>query len=204
MSSKQHWETVYRTKASDAVSWHQANADISLELIDSCNLRKDACLIDVGGGASTLTDGLRSLGYKHLSVLDLSAAALSVAKTRLGENAKDINWIEADITQIRMPEKGYDLWHDRAVFHFLTDQTQRDAYKANLLRALKPHGHVIISTFADDGPTQCSNLPVVRYSPKSLSAEFSQNFMLIKHREEIHKTPSGVAQSFVYCHLQKK
>ena len=204
MLSKDHWENVYSIKSSNAVSWFQEHAEASLALIHASHLLKSAAIIDIGGGSSTLVDDLLHLGFQQLSVLDLSAAALATAKKRLGKNAAVINWIEADITQANLPAQSFDLWHDRAAFHFLTMDKQRHAYKKKLLQALKPKGQLIVSTFAEDGPALCSGLPVVRYSAEQLFAEFSDDFELLGLQKESHITPFATTQNFVYCHLRRK
>jgi SAM-dependent methyltransferase len=203
MHSKEHWEKVYATKATDAVSWFQPHADTSVGLIKATGAALDASIIDVGGGASTLIDDLLALGYTNLTVLDLSAAALAAARQRLGGKASGVRWIEADITRANLPERAFDIWHDRAVFHFLTSPEDRAAYVQAVFRAVKPGGHVIIATFAEDGPTQCSGLPVMRYRPDELHAEFGEAFALLKHEKEAHHTPSGTVQQFVYCYCRR-
>jgi ubiquinone/menaquinone biosynthesis C-methylase UbiE len=203
MQSKNHWEKVYTTKAADAVSWFQPHADLSLDLIRATGAGADAGIIDVGGGASTLVDGLLDAGYRDLTVLDLSGAALAAARRRLGERGNRVRWIEADITQIELPEQRYDIWHDRAVFHFLTEPEDRAQYVATVLRAVKPGGHVIVATFAEDGPLQCSGLPVMRYRADELHDEFGAAFTLLQHRKEAHHTPAGKVQQFVYCYCRR-
>jgi ubiquinone/menaquinone biosynthesis C-methylase UbiE len=203
MEAKGHWERVYETKAVNAVSWFQPHAEQSLCLIHQTGLPLSASIIDVGGGASTLVDDLLSEGYRKLTVLDLSAAALGAAKARLGDAASAVNWLEADVTKVKLPPNAYDVWHDRAVFHFLTSPREREAYVNAVLRAVKPAGFVIVATFAEDGPLQCSGLPVVRYSPDSLHAEFGAPFSLLKHEREEHHTPSGAVQRFIYCYCRK-
>jgi len=203
MDHKQHWEQVYSTKSSDAVSWFQEQADHSLRLIHNTGLGKDAAIIDVGGGASTLVDGLVAEGYADLTVLDLSASALAVAKQRLGAHAATVHWLEGDITRLELPLNRFDIWHDRAVFHFLNTQEERTAYVQAVLRSVRPGGHVIVATFAEDGPLQCSGLPVVRYRPETLHAEFGEAFLLVEHEKEVHHTPSGAVQQFVYCYCRK-
>jgi len=203
MDRKQHWEQVYITKASDNVSWFQERADQSLELIHNTELGKDAAIIDVGGGASKLVDGLAEKGYTDLTVLDLSSAALDVAKQRLGKHADAVHWIVGDITHVELPENRFDIWHDRAVFHFLTDPADRQAYVEQVMRSVRPNGHVIIATFAEDGPEKCSGLPVMRYKPESLHSEFGDAFLLVKHEKEAHHTPFGTVQQFVYCYCRK-
>jgi len=203
MQSKQHWEKVYETKSSDAVSWFQPHAESSLDFIHATGVGKDAAIIDVGGGASTLVDDLVAEGYADLTVLDLSAAALSAARQRLGGQESKVRWIEADIIEADLPAKRYDVWHDRAVFHFLTTPEQREAYVRKVFQSVKPGGHVIVATFAEDGPEKCSGLPVMRYSPDGLHDEFGEAFTLLKHRKEAHHTPSGSVQQFVYCYCRR-
>ena len=203
MQVKSHWEHVYETKSVDAVSWFQPHAEQSLRLIRQTGLAPTASIIDVGGGASTLVDDLLDDGFRHVTVLDVSGAALAAARARLGERAASVTWLEADITQVALPRNAYDLWHDRAVFHFLTSDRDRQAYVAAVQRAVKPGGYVIVATFAEDGPLQCSGLPVVRYSPSALHAEFGATFSLERHEREEHHTPSGSVQKFIYCYCRK-
>ncbi len=203
MQSKDHWDKVYTTKATNAVSWFQPHADTSVGLIKATGAALDASIIDVGGGASTLVDDLLALGYTNLTVLDLSAAALAAARQRLGGKASGVRWIEADITRANLPDREFDIWHDRAVFHFLTSPEERAAYVQAVFRAVKPGGHVIVATFAEDGPNQCSGLPVMRYRPDELHAEFGEAFTLLKHEKEAHHTPSGTVQQFVYCYCRR-
>jgi SAM-dependent methyltransferase len=203
MQRKDHWQHVYETKPTTGVSWFQEHAAQSLRLIMATGLPPSAAIIDVGGGASTLVDDLLAQGYTALSVLDIAAKALEAAQARLGADAARVHWIEGDITSSELPVRSYELWHDRAVFHFLTTPEQRHAYVENVLRAVKPGGHVIVSTFAEDGPVQCSGLPVVRYSPEGLHAEFGAPFELLKHEREEHRTPSGGTQKFVYCYCRR-
>jgi len=203
MQSKEHWEKVYTTKATDTVSWFQPHADLSLDLIKATAVSHDAAIIDVGGGASTLVDDLLANGYTDLSVLDLCAAALAAAQRRLGSRAAKVQWIEADVTKADLPAKRFDVWHDRAVFHFLTSAEDRAAYVQTVFRAVKPGGHVIVATFAEDGPNQCSGLPVMRYRADELHAEFGEAFALLSHQKEAHHTPSGTVQQFVYCYCRR-
>ena len=200
MQSKDHWEKVYTTKATNTVSWFQSHADLSLDIIRLTHQGRDAGIIDVGGGASTLVDDLVANGYTDLTVLDLSGTALSAARKRLGVQESKVRWIEADITKVDLPASRYDIWHDRAVFHFLTDPADRAAYVKTVLRSVKPGGHVIVATFAEDGPLQCSGLPVMRYSPDELHDQFGAAFQLLDHRKEEHHTPSGAVQQFIYCY----
>lgn len=204
MQSKDHWEKVYSTKAPDSVSWFQPHADMSMSLIQTSGLGHDAAIIDVGGGASMLVDDLLDDGFTNLTVLDLSAAALGESQRRLGARADAVKWMEADITRVRLEPNSIDLWHDRAVFHFLTTQTDRDAYVRQVLLALKPGGLVIMATFGINGPTQCSGLPVMRYAPDDLHAEFGEAFTLLTHEEQAHRTPFGTDQQFIYCMCRKQ
>ena len=199
MAGKAHWEDVYTQKRPDEVSWFLETATQSLDLINAIGPQPSDAIIDVGGGASRLVDALLAAGFSDLSILDLSAAALKAAQDRLGDKASRVQWIEADITQIELAPARYDIWHDRAVFHFMTTKEQRAAYKRNLTNALRPSGHVIIATFAENGPEKCSGLPVQRYSVEALSAELGPDFTLIKSCREAHRTPWGSVQEFIYC-----
>ncbi len=201
---KSHWDQVYLTKASDAVSWYQPHANVSLSLIRETGIDPDAPIIDVGGGASTLVDDLLELGYSTLSVLDHSEAALDVAASRLGARGDGVRWLEADITRTSFPQASVELWHDRAVFHFLTQADDRAAYVRLLSLAVKPGGHLIIGTFAENGPGKCSGLPVQRYSAQGLYSQFSAAFKLVKTTTEAHCTPSGSIQAFVYCWCRRR
>lgn len=203
MHPKDHWEKVYATKAVTSVSWFQEHAQTSLDLIRSTGVPRDAAIIDVGGGASTLVDDLLLDGYSHLAVLDISAAALAAAQQRIGPLADHVQWLEADITQADLPTAHFDVWHDRAVFHFLTSPQDRQRYVETVMHAVKPGGHVIIATFAEDGPLQCSGLPVMRYRPGELHAQFGEAFHLLRHSKEAHLTPSGAIQQFIYCYCRK-
>ena len=203
MQSKDHWEKVYTTKESDNVSWFQAHAELSMRLIRESCPRRDAAIIDVGGGASTLVDELLDDGYPNVTVLDLSSAALAESRRRLGVRGETVRWMEADITCAEFEPHSFDLWHDRAVFHFLTTKKDRIAYVRQVLQAVKPGGHVIMATFGSDGPTQCSGLPVMRYAPDELHAEFGDAFTLLAHEEQLHHTPFGTDQQFVYCMCRK-
>jgi SAM-dependent methyltransferase len=201
---KSHWDQVYSTKASDAVSWYQPHASLSLSLIRETGIDLDAPIVDVGGGASTLVDDLLDLGYSALSVLDLSEAALDAAASRLGARGDGVRWLEADITRTTFPEASIELWHDRAVFHFLNEADDRAAYVRTLSEAVKPGGHLIIGTFAENGPEKCSGLLVQRYSAQGLYSQFSAAFELVKTTTEAHQTPSGSIQAFVYCWCRKR
>lgn len=202
MQSKAHWEQVYTSQPATGVSWFQEHAQRSVQLIGRTGIARDAPIIDVGGGASTLVDDLLAAGHSALTVLDLSEAALSAARQRLGERAQRVDWRLGDITQLELPRHAYALWHDRAVFHFLTEEADRRAYVANVLRSVAPMGHVIVATFAEDGPTRCSGLPVERYSPERLHAQFGEAFTLVGQERETHHTPSGGEQKFIYCYCR--
>lgn len=203
MQSKEHWENIYSTKATDEVSWFQEHAETSLKLIRNAGVSGAASIIDVGGGASTLVDDLVSNGYERVTVLDLSGAALSTAQARLGARASGVKWVEASVIEAKLPVHEYDVWHDRAVFHFLITAAERHAYVQAVLRAVKPGGFVIVATFAEDGPTTCSGLPVMRYGASELHAEFGEPFLLLGHEKESHHTPGGSEQKFVYCFCRK-
>ena len=203
MPSKEHWEQVYTTRSVQSVSWFQPHARQSIELIAATGVGKDARIIDVGGGASTLVDDLLAQGHGQVTVLDLSEAALAASRTRLGDRAASVDWRVGDITTIDLPRHAYDVWHDRAVFHFLTSPRERQAYIDAVLRAVRPGGHVIVATFAEDGPEKCSGLPVRRYSADGLHAEFGAPFTLLQQEREEHHTPFGTVQSFIYCLCRK-
>jgi SAM-dependent methyltransferase len=198
-----HWETVYATKAENQVSWFQESPAISLALIKATQATTDAAIIDIGGGASRLADALLHEGYRSIAVLDLSAHALEAAKRRLGSSSDKIDWIVADVTSWT-PTRTYDVWHDRAAFHFLATPGDRAAYCDRLRSAVIGGGHVIIGTFALDGPEKCSGLPVQRYDGKSLSAELGLEFELVETRAEIHRTPWDSTQSFQFSRFRKR
>ena len=185
------------------MSWFQEHAESSLRLITQTGVPKAASIIDVGGGTSTLVDDLLDNEYTALTVLDLSASALLANQQRLGQRANLVRWIEASVTDAPLGTHQYDVWHDRAVFHFLTREDERHAYVATVIRAVKPGGHVIVSTFAEDGPLQCSGLPVMRYSAKALHAAFGNPFTLVQHEKDDHLTPSGNVQKFISCYCRK-
>jgi len=198
-----HWDNVYATKGEAEVSWFQSSPTTSLAMIRAANLDPEAATIDIGGGASRLVDALLQDGYRDIAVLDLSANALDVAKKRLGAAAAAAEWIVADATTWR-PAKTYDLWHDRAAFHFLTESRDRAAYVERLRSALAPGGHVIIATFAPDGPEKCSGLPVQRHDSASLLAELGAEFELIETRRETHHTPWDSTQAFQFSRFRRR
>jgi SAM-dependent methyltransferase len=199
MGDRAHWENVYRTKLPHEVSWYRAHLDTSLALIDAAVPDRAAQVIDIGGGASTLIDDLVARGYRNSTVLDLSSAALDIAKARLGERARTIEWRCDDVTTAPMPGHRYDLWHDRAVFHFLTCAEDRAAYVRQVHRCVKAGGHVIIATFGPDGPMKCSGLDVARYGPEALQAELGPAFRLERQLVDLHETPARKIQQFTYC-----
>jgi cyclopropane fatty-acyl-phospholipid synthase-like methyltransferase len=192
-----HWQNVYKEKGENQVSWFQERPTISLELIEAAGAKPNSTIIDIGGGASRLVDALIDKGYRDLTVLDLSASAVSIAKMRLGQSAALVKWIVADVTQWEPPGR-YDLWHDRAAFHFLTEVSDRTAYIERLKNALPVGGHAIIGTFALDGPERCSGLPVVRYDAAQLALMLTPLFTLVDMRRHEHKTPWGSLQQFQF------
>ena len=202
MNTGAHWEEVYNTKAPDAVSWYRPHMETSLALIERAAATPSASIIDVGAGESTLVDDLLARGYRNVTVLDISQTALAVTRERLGSAAGQIDWLIADVTQVSLPGRSYDVWHDRAVFHFLTEPEQRAAYVRNVAHAVKPGGHVIVSTFGPEGPVKCSGLEVARYDAPSLHAQFGRRFQLIESSEELHRTPFGTTQQFLYCYCR--
>jgi 2-polyprenyl-3-methyl-5-hydroxy-6-metoxy-1,4-benzoquinol methylase len=201
-SKRDHWERVWGTHPSTGVSWYAPHLVESLRLIREV-AAPHAAVIDVGGGASTLVDDLVDAGFSHVTVLDISESALSTARARLGARAASVTWVNADITTATLPEAAYDVWHDRAVFHFLTTPADRDAYVAALERSLKPGGSVVIGTFALGGPARCSGLDVVRYDAGGLQRALGPHFALTAASEQTHVTPDGKPQHFVICRLQR-
>lgn len=199
MSSRAHWDTVYRTRAADQVSWYRAHLERSLAFVEAVAPDRSAAIVDVGGGESTLVDDLLAHGYTDVTVLDVAPAAIAGAKTRLGATAGRVHWLVADITTVELPVQRYDVWHDRAVFHFLTRAEDRAAYVRQARRAVKPLGHVLVATFGPEGPDKCSGLPVIRYDAERLHDEFGGAFRLIDSAVELHRTPAGAVQQFTYC-----
>jgi SAM-dependent methyltransferase len=197
-----HWDSVYRTKRENEVSWYQATPTLSLDLIHGTGVKRDASIIDVGGGAARLVDALVDEGFANLTVLDVSEAATETAKARLGARATAVTWIVADVTKWE-PRDTYDLWHDRAAFHFLTQPEERAAYAQRVLQAIRPGGHLIIGTFALDGPERCSGLPVVRHDAESIGAVLGPSFELIESRRHEHQTPMGGSQKFQFSRFQR-
>ena len=199
---KDHWEQVYSQKKSTEVSWYQQHPERSLELIKATGADMSAHIIDIGGGASTLVDYMLDAGYQNLAVLDISHGAIEQARSRLGNRANEVIWIEQDITQFSS-DKPFEVWHDRAVFHFLTDVNDRSSYVHTMSSLLKPGSHAIIATFDLNGPEKCSGLDIVRYSPETISAVLGDSFQLVDTSTEEHVTPNGSLQSFVYCQFLK-
>jgi uridine phosphorylase/SAM-dependent methyltransferase len=200
MTAQEHWENVYAAKAPDAVSWYRPHLEKSLELVErAAGGNRAAAIADIGGGASTLVDDLVARGYGNLSVLDLSQRALDLARRRMFAPEGAVRWIRGDATQDQFPAHSIDVWHDRAVFHFLTREEERRNYVRAALRALRPGGHIIVSTFGPEGPLRCSGLETVRYDAGSLHGEFGAAFRMIESAQELHRTPWGSEQQFVYC-----
>lgn len=202
MERAAHWNAVFTTKSEREVSWFEPLPAISLELLDAAGMTPETCVLDVGGGDSHLVDALAARGLDCLAVLDVSGAALDRAKARLGTAAQTPVWIEADVTG-DWSLKSMDIWHDRAVFHFLTTPGERARYKQHLLATLKPGGSAIMATFALDGPEKCSGLPVQRYSPERLAEELGEAFELREARSHVHTTPWGSTQSFQYSRFAR-
>jgi len=204
IENRTHWEKIYRTKKPDAVSWFQPSLRLSLVLIRASGVAKSAAIIDVGAGASTLVDDLLTEGYSNLTILDISSEALSVARQRLGERSKSVKWIVSDITELDPSFRGYEVWHDRAVFHFLTAEADRRKYCEVMERSVCSGGFIIMATFGPNGPTKCSGLNTVRYSPESLSETLGNRYQLISARTESHVTPGKVTQEFAYSLFRKQ
>ncbi len=202
MDRRQHWSNVYTTKGERDVSWFESSPEISLQMIEAGGLPPDACVLDVGGGESRLVDALLARGVTCIGVLDIARDALLRAQARLGDKAADVAWIQADVTGI-WSWKDVDIWHDRAVFHFLAEPGDREKYKERLVEHVKPGGAVIIATFALDGPATCSGLPVTRYSPQTLATELGDPFTLAESRPHVHTTPWGATQRFQYSRFTR-
>jgi SAM-dependent methyltransferase len=203
MSNQEHWQDVYGTKSAAEVSWYAPHLRTSLELITAAT-ETNARVIDVGGGASTLVDDLLDLGYSYLTVLDISEAALSAARKRLTVRASSVDWIVSDVAAAEFAKDAFDLWHDRAVFHFMTKEAERQAYLDVLRHSLVANGTVVIATFSLTGPSKCSGLDVVRYSAVSLEQQLGADFELTFDRDETHITPAGNEQHFVVCQFRKR
>jgi SAM-dependent methyltransferase len=202
MDAKTHWDKVYTGKAPEAVSWYRPHLETSVALIERAAPALSSSIIDAGGGSSTLVDDLLARGYKNLTVLDISSAAIEATQKRLGRAAAQVQWLVADIAKIPFEPGAYDLWHDRAVFHFLTTNAERVAYVRQVARSVKSGGHVIVSTFGPEGPTRCSGLKTVRYDADALHDEFGTRFRLVENSKELHRTPFGTTQQFLYCYCR--
>ena len=198
-----HWENVYRKKRRDEVSWYREHLDTSLKFIINTGVSHDAAIIDVGGGNSTLVDDLLDAGFADVSVLDISSKAINDSRERLGPRADEVQWIVGDITAADLPPERYDVWHDRAVFHFLTDVQDRRKYVAQAMKSIKTGGHIIVASFGFGGPEKCSGLEVVRYSPETMHSQFGKGFRMIENQAETHETPAGATQEFIYCYCRK-
>jgi len=203
MDRQAHWQRVYEEKPDDQVSWFQAHPTVSLALIGETGLGPDARILDVGGGASRLVDHLIAQGFRAITILDIAQAALERVRRRLGQRAEGVAWVVADITGWA-PPASFDLWHDRAVFHFLTDPADRAAYAAVMAATVPGGGQAIIATFAPDGPERCSGLPVCRYDAQGLAAQFALPFELVNERTEDHRTPAGKIQHFQFVRLRRR
>jgi SAM-dependent methyltransferase len=201
MRRRQHWEGIYRTKDSAQLSWFEPQPGVSLRFIEAASLTGSVRILDVGGGTSMLVDALLERGYQP-GVLDVSEAAVGISQARLGLRAKQVEWFVTDVTQFHSPH-AWDLWHDRAVFHFLTDKAEQSAYKGALLRALAENGQVVLGTFGPEGPRKCSGLDVCRYDVASLQAQLGSDFKLLQHELTEHITPRGVAQQFLFCRFRR-
>ncbi|MBZ5660065.1 MAG: class I SAM-dependent methyltransferase [Acidobacteriia bacterium] len=199
MDAQAHWERIYSEKAPNQVSWYRPHLETSLALIEQCASARSSSIIDVGGGESTLVDDLLAHGYEDITVLDISQTAIDANRKRLGRASESVRWLVGDITQIALEPSAYDVWHDRAVFHFLTAPGDRATYVRQAARAVKQGGHVIIAAFGPEGPAKCSGLEVVRYDAESLQREFGVKFRLLSSSIELHRTPFGTVQQFVYC-----
>jgi 2-polyprenyl-3-methyl-5-hydroxy-6-metoxy-1,4-benzoquinol methylase len=197
-----HWENVYKTKGEQEVSWFEESPGLSLDLIRATGVSTDASIIDIGGGASRLADALLDLGFTDVTVLDLSAHALATAKARLGACANKIDWIVTDVTAWT-PPRSYDVWHDRAAFHFLTMPSDQAAYVERVRAAVKPGGHIIIGTFALDGPERCSGLPIVRHDDASIGKLLGPSFALMETHRRAHRTPWGATQNFQFSRFRR-
>ena len=204
MNSKHHWESVYQSNTADQVSWFRPHLEASLDYIQAAAPYPHAAIIDVGGGEATLVDDLLALGYNNITILDISESAIAATQRRLVDVSSHVKWRVGDITQARLPEHCYAVWHDRAVFHFLVDPFSRAAYVRQLRHSLVPGGHVVMATFGPEGPTRCSGLNVVRYSALQLSEQLGPSFELLSDHLAVHETPTGIPQQFLYTHFRHK
>ncbi len=200
MNRQDHWDNIYRTRPVTSVSWFCEHDEASWDWIEAWSLRPTDPVMDVGGGASTFVDDLLCRGFSDITILDVSEASVAAAQRRLGEKSATVKWVVGDVLDVALPERRYRLWRDRAVFHFLTEKSDRIAYVNQLRRSLAADGEVLLATFAADGPEQCSNLPVVRYDEEGLQAELGRDFALVESKRVIHETPAHKRQAFLYCH----
>jgi SAM-dependent methyltransferase len=199
MNSAAHWDNVFTGKAANEVSWYRPHLDLSLDLIQRYSTAPSSAIVDVGAGESTLVDDLLARGYEQVTILDISQAAIDATKKRLGLLGKSVRCLVGDVTAVSMPTQAFDVWHDRAVFHFLVDPEQRVRYVRNVVNAVRSGGYVIVSTFGPAGPMKCSGLDVMRYDADSLHREFGKRFRIEESTQEMHRTPWGTNQQFVYC-----
>lgn len=199
MSDETHWERIYQERGVDEVSWYRPHLDTSLHWIEALELPLEAAIVDAGGGASTLVDDLLERGFTDLTVIDLSRAALARSQTRLGERADEVRWLQGDVTEPLLAPDSVDLWHDRAVLHFLTEPAQLAAYVEQVRRCLRPGGHAMIATFACDGPEKCSGLEVTRRDPPQIAEALGSDFALVEQARHTHHTPWGSAQRFAHA-----
>ena len=202
MGSREHWDRIYETKQPHEVSWYTPHLETSLRLVMAAAPDRDAQIIDVGAGEATFVDDLLAHGYRHLHAMDISATALDTSRARLGAAAAQVDWLCGNVLSFPFARHGFDVWHDRAVFHFLTDAAERAAYVRQVMRAVKPLGRVIVATFGPHGPAQCSGLAVMRYDADALHDEFGTAFRLLEHATELHHTPKGLIQQFTYCYCR--
>ncbi len=200
---KDYWDSVYQKIQNDKASWFQPAPVISLEFFNNLKLPSECSIIDIGGGDSLFTDNLLQLGYQDITILDISKKALDVAKSRIGQVANSLSWVIADISNYETSMK-YDLWHDRAAFHFLTVESSIQHYVHLASNVVKSGGYMILGTFAENGPEKCSGLPVSRYSSEELEKKFSDCFHLLESKQAVHITPAGVQQNFTFCCFQRK
>ncbi len=203
MPQRNHWEHVYSTRQIHAVGWYTPHLQVSLDWILTAVQDVNAAVIDAGGGASTLVDDLLEAGYRSITVLDISDKALSATKQRLGKMAELVTWLNSDVTSAGLPEQYYQLWHDRALFHFLTEPEQQRKYRDTVLKALKPGGYFIVGTFAPEAPANCSGLSVQRYSPDRLVKALGKKFELVDCKNDLHITPGAVEHMYLYCRFRK-
>jgi SAM-dependent methyltransferase len=201
MDRQAHWDHVYGTKSAGETSWYEPHLQTSLDWISDATSHRSASVIDVGGGESTLVDDLLARGYRSVTVLDIAEGAIKRSQDRLGVEARSVHWLVGDVTRVALPADSYDIWHDRAVFHFLTEPAQRFAYVQQLVSALKAGGDVVMATFGPEGPQRCSGLETMRYDAESLQEEMGPEFRLVRSSTVLHQTPMGTAQQFLYCHF---